>query len=255
MVIPAVESTHNLLASAKSTPTVRRVVTTSSLVAIVPWSILSGGPSLTSHTGASRVTPLPRHGPYSSSDAVEAYAASKALALGEIDRFLVEEKPDFTIVNIMPGLVLGPNALYKTAEEMTADGASNAMILRLVLGVKSTTGFPRYLIGLSDVVRVHLAALDEGIVKESASFPLDAHRPSFDEVKEIARRHFPAAVDQGVFLPDGVLPGGAAVIDTTETVKTFGPLDSYEKDVVALLQQYLDLKNHQPESTKWQWLY
>lgn len=198
---------------------------------------MSGNPDKV-YDSDSRVRPLPT-GPWSHPG--KAYIDSKALALDYTDRFMADEGPRFSLVSIMPGVVVGPNRLYKNVGEMTAGGGSNGMILNVALG-KKAEAFPVNVVGLSDVARVHVLALDEAVVEGSDSFVLDCHRPSYDEINDVVAGAFPEAVRDGTFPLGGSQPGADVRLDTEKTVRTFGPLDSYKHDVLDLFAQYIELK-------------
>jgi hypothetical protein len=98
---------------------------------VVPSSTLSKGDTENVYTAQSRVRPLPaaRWGHFAIS-----YRAAKVLALDATDRFLAEKSPRFSIVNIMPGYVVGPNELVTDADQVAS--GSNELVMSMVLGVK-----------------------------------------------------------------------------------------------------------------------
>ena len=127
IIAPAIHGTTSILNSALRTPSIRRIVITSSLVAVVPGSALSNGDQTTVYTSSSRVRPLPT-APWG--DHASAYRASKVLALDATERFLAEKKPHFTVVNVQPGYVIGPHALIEDAEALVS--GSNAVVMSVV---------------------------------------------------------------------------------------------------------------------------
>lgn len=101
LIVPAVNATLRALEAAKKSSSVKRVVITSSAVAIIPASILlpsEAPPSGRIVTGDDRVRedqpPFPA--------AFAAYVASKVAALNASDKFMKEQKPAFDVVNVMP---------------------------------------------------------------------------------------------------------------------------------------------------------
>jgi nucleoside-diphosphate-sugar epimerase len=212
---------------------------TSSILAI-QYETLLGRALDASFDETYRVRPLPA-GPWKGQPLIPVYAAGKALALDIMDQ-LAASRPPFDVISILPAVVVGPNPLYKSADEMLAGGASNALMLRMAVGNRDTNPFPMGTVGLSDVARIHVAALDPAAVAGNDTFVLDARRPSYDEFKDIIAKHFPEAVKNGTFSMEGTWNSFPVKTDVSHTVKTFGPLDSYESDAVALAQQYLDLR-------------
>lgn len=101
MIVPAVNATLRALEAAQKSGTVKRVVITSSTVAIVPPAILfpsDDPPSGHIASGDDRVPEL--EAPFA--DPFVAYTASKVAALNASDRFMAEQAPAFDIVNIYP---------------------------------------------------------------------------------------------------------------------------------------------------------
>jgi nucleoside-diphosphate-sugar epimerase len=101
LIVPAVNATLRALEAAQKSGTVKRVVITSSTVAIVPPAILfpsNEPPSGHIASGDDRVPELepPFANPF------VAYTASKVAALNASDKFVVEQAPAFDVVNILP---------------------------------------------------------------------------------------------------------------------------------------------------------
>jgi nucleoside-diphosphate-sugar epimerase len=246
LILPAVASTRHLLEAAQKTPTIKRLVVTSSALAIVYYETLLGRRTESTPavlTSESRVRPLPT-GPWNDIALTPAYAASKTLALDLLDK-AAASRPGFDIINILPGVVVGPSGLYTSTAAMTAPGfGSNSLMLNLALGRRMEgTPFPLGLVGITDVARIHVAALDAtNVPGPTATFILDAERSSYDEIKEIVKKHFPEKVADGTFSENGTWTMVDLKMDTSNTVQTFGRLDSYESDVVKLIEQYLELK-------------
>jgi nucleoside-diphosphate-sugar epimerase len=88
LIQPAVKGTLNILKAAQKVAGLKRVVITSSTVAIIPWGEFTSGKSETIFDENSR-TPSPA-GPYA--DTFEAYAASKVFALNETEKWIKENK-------------------------------------------------------------------------------------------------------------------------------------------------------------------
>ncbi|KAK9242947.1 hypothetical protein V1506DRAFT_555751 [Lipomyces tetrasporus] len=216
IIIPAVQGTTSILSPALRIESVRRVVITSSAVAVVPGPALSYGDSQNVYTPNSRVRPLPSASwrDYSSS-----YRASKVLALDATDRFLAERRPHFSIV-------VGANELVSDASK--AGAGSNGVVMAVVMGQKSPLARPASVVHVQDVARIHVAALDELRVPGSKSLLLDSGRLSFDEAIDIVTKHFPEAVK------DGTLPlGGSYQQHTNASI--------FEDQVSSVVGQYLAL--------------
>lgn len=101
LIVPAVNATMRALEAAQKSGTVKRVIITSSLVAITPPAILFANgdpPSGYIGSGDDRIAELepPFANPF------VAYTASKIAALNASDKFMEEQSPAFDIVNIQP---------------------------------------------------------------------------------------------------------------------------------------------------------
>lgn len=237
MIIPAIHGTTSILNSALLTSSVRRIVITSSLVAVMPDSALTNGDATIIYTSSSRVHPLPT-APWGNFASV--YRAAKQLALDATDRFIKEKNPGFTVVNVMPGYVIGRNELINDADSLIS--GSNALILSIVKGLKSPGARPGTVTDIRDVVQIQVGSLDETKVVGNRSFLLDIGHVVFDDANDIARRAFPEAVESGVLPLGGSIKPVWQSADVTETLKVFGPLKSYEDMVVSVVGQYVDLK-------------
>jgi nucleoside-diphosphate-sugar epimerase len=232
----AVNGTTNILRAAKKIPSIRRIVITSSIVAIVPFETLRTGAPDELVTPSSRVNRIPK-GPWT--DERSAYHAGKVAALAAAERFLRDEQPHFSIVHLLPGYVIGPKHFATDPQNVMA--SSNVAILSVLLGQEGDRPSQRVIVGLTDTARTHVEALDEEKVTGSELFILDAH-VTFDEVSDIVRAKLPAVAEQGYLPLGGSVKAVETPCDTENTVRAFGKLDSYEHDVVDLVKQFLELQ-------------
>lgn len=209
LIRPAVHGTTSILYSALKEKSIRRVVITSSIAAV-----FDGSDQL--FTPDKRLPEFRK--PYDTM--MDAYRASKIAAHNTVDRFIEEKKPHFSIINIMPGYVIGKNELATTPEEI--DGGSNAAMLTPILGRQ---GPPTMLcvVHVDDVAFLHVASLDpkvEGNRNFGANYD---YKSSFvwNHANSIVEKHFPEAVKNGT-LPLG---GSAEVIpvpfDGSESERVF----------------------------------
>lgn len=101
LIAPAVNATLRALEAAQKSGTVKRVIITSSAVAVIPPAILlpsDDPPSDHVASGDNRIAEI--EPPFANS--FVAYIASKVAALNASDKFMKEQVPGFDIVNIMP---------------------------------------------------------------------------------------------------------------------------------------------------------
>jgi hypothetical protein len=123
-------------------------------VAIIPTHALNEGDTTTLYTTESRITTLPA-APWQNTES--AYNASKALALSATGHFLAEQNPHFSIVNIMPGYIMGRNELVTQAEDLIK--GSNAIPLPIVLGKRAERARAGIVTNVRDVAGVQVEAL------------------------------------------------------------------------------------------------
>jgi nucleoside-diphosphate-sugar epimerase len=211
-------------------------VITSSVAAIYPASAASSDASEKVYGPDSRVRPLPVH-PYG--NLATAYRASKVLALNATENLLAEEKPRFSIVNIMPSYVIGANELVTDASKVAL--GSNGLVMGIILGQKFPDPRPCGVVHVQDVARIHIEALDEKKVPGNKDFILESGKIAFDDAFDIVKKNYPDKV------VDGTLPLGGSItpiyisFDVNDTLQTFGPLQPYEEQVKSLVSHYLSL--------------
>ncbi|KAK0102613.1 hypothetical protein ONS95_006222 [Cadophora gregata] len=243
IILPAINGTTSLLNSALLHPTIHRIVLTSSVVALMSNQALMSGDPSTTYTPQTRRSPLPT-APWGA-DPGEAYFNSKALSLHATDTFLATQSPNFTIVNIMPGFVIGRSELITKSEDLLK--STNAVPLSIILGVKSDKK-PAMITHIDDVARIHVAALDTAKVPGNRSFLLqsgDGGKIVFDDALEVARENFRGAVEEGI-LPLGGTTGNAyQIVESGETEEVFGGLRSYREAVESVVGQFVELKRRE----------
>jgi nucleoside-diphosphate-sugar epimerase len=174
---------------------------------------------------------------------MEAYWASKAWSRIASHDFITSRKPHFELVNILPTVVIGPDALATRTEELIK--GTRAMVMSPVLGQKQSFPCVGSPVHVDDVARAYVDALKPG-VPGNADYILASDTPDgveWDSASEIARRLFPEAVEKGVLPLEGTLPSQDFKIDDGTTKRAFGwECQSYEKTMEGLIEQYIELK-------------
>lgn len=169
-----------------------------------------------------------------------AYRGAKALALDATDRFVAGEKPRFSVVNIMPGYVIGRNERAASSRELL--GGSNGVVLALVTGSVREEAQLATVVDVRDVARVQVGALDEGrVVGAYRGFVVDAGKVDLNDVVGIARREFGGAFEKGI-LREGRTNSVSRDFDARETEEVFGELRGLEEMVKSVVGQYVELK-------------
>lgn len=239
LIQPAIGGTLGILTAAQKSPTVQRVVITSSIVALIPWHDLQEAETDRVFNEESRIDDV--SGPYKSES--EAYAASKARALNATTRFMEEEKPSFDVVHICPSWVLGKDELVTDVKYITV--GTNGSVMRQVLGVNQETATPSTSVHLDDVAVAHVNALDPSIPSGSCLIAQSEGLQGtiWSNAIEIVQRRFPQAVTKGILPNNGLAPTKQTKIDASETARLLGiEFKSYEEQVVSVVEHYLELK-------------
>ncbi|KAK1995019.1 NAD dependent epimerase/dehydratase [Colletotrichum falcatum] len=233
---PAVRGTLGMLEAARRAGTVRRVVITSSIVALAPVDQLEGR-----ERRAGPVLPHERAGfrpePYESEFA--AYAASKVAALVGAEAWIARERPSFEVVHLHPSFVIGRNDVATTTAE--AMRGTNAVILATLLGKKWGCSFAGATVHVDDVARAHVRALSPSVPGDR-SYVLST-RARWNDAKLIAKRAFPEAVERKLVCSSGSVGTVAIDFDASATEAVFGfRLRGFEDQVRSVVAHYVELR-------------
>ncbi|GKT95217.1 LOW QUALITY PROTEIN: 3-beta hydroxysteroid dehydrogenase [Colletotrichum tofieldiae] len=214
-VNPAVGGVVGMLtsAAAHAVNTVRRVVVTSSIVAVVPIECFVGkGLDRPAFDGESRVaTPV---APYGSG--FGAYcASSRPQRIRSLDEGAL---PAFDLVSTVPAWIWGHDELSTTAEALPS--GSNSVLIEYLRGKKSNVPINANFVSVDDVAAAHVRALSPSTFGKQGYF---LGRPvSMENARDIAKKNFPQAFANGVFSDTGVQPTVDIPTDTSEGEKLLG---------------------------------
>jgi len=245
VIAPAVKGTLGILESAKKEPSVKRIVITSSMVAIPPIGLLSGQtPTDYAYKPEDRADDIP--GPYPA--VIVSYVQSKIAALKQSEAWIKQHNPHFDLINIHPSFVGGRNDLARNVEELCT--GTNFYFLAPALGLEATKAAgPRVanIVDVDDVAKAHVESLNESVAgNQSFSLTNKGGDMKWNDTRDIATKYFPDAVDSGVLPNDGdTSPYLVINADISKTEETFGKLKSYEETVVSVLAQYLELNEQE----------
>src|SRR4051794_23902353 len=129
LIAPAIKATDSILTAAYKTSGIKRIVITSSEVAIIPWEEFIAKEVDTVFNDAYEI-PFPA-GPYTNS--FEAYAAGKVRALVHTKKFIADKKPEWDVINIMPSFTVGDNEMI-TDPKLISDGTVSAAFAQVLGG-------------------------------------------------------------------------------------------------------------------------
>ena len=234
IIQPAINGTLSILYSALKEHSVKRVVITSSVAAVRPSSAKVFTPD---NIEADPV------GPYNSY--FEAYGASKKLAYARTRDFVAEEKPNFSIINIMPSFVIGKNELATTPE--TVVSGSNALIMSALLGQQNPTGMIAGFAHVDDVAFVHVAALNPDI-KGNRNYGVHydyTKEAKFDDAIDVVKKWFPDAVADGILRLGGSTTSHLVPFDVRNTEEELGyKQKTFEEMVKNQVSHYIEVSKN-----------
>ena len=220
LVSQAVAGNKAILEAAEATSSVKRVIFTASTSSIRPFermfkghpanqAVMSGRddevPTLTAETKVPTQPPL-----LDSAPGFHRYINSKIAATNFVHEYTATQKPgSFSIVNIMPGWILGPEELSQSKQ--VAFKGSNLILgwlftqlsLAPFLGLPADEDAPLLseTVHLNDVVEGHIKALDtEKVPGKYRNFLLCSETPAgpvMMDAAKIVRRELPQEVADG----------------------------------------------------------
>lgn len=242
LIEPAVKGTLNVLEAAKRAETVKRVVITSSVIAIVSFEDFTSGKSGgTTFNEKSRAKFAPE--PYA--NVFEAYGASKVAAQNEVDAWIEREKGKigFDVVHIFSALVLGRNEMVKTVED--AHRGTNEYLLAPLTGT-DIGPTPKPSVHLRDVALAHVKSLDPKVPGNQGYLLVSpgAGGSPWNQAWEVARRDFKDAVSAGTLVGTGKIDDVPVNYDMSASEEVLGfRFRSFEEQVQDVLGHYLEIEN------------
>jgi nucleoside-diphosphate-sugar epimerase len=244
-VDPAVNSTLAMLQEASKTQTIKRVVVTSSIAAISPFSNMFVEPTDKTYTHESRVLDA------AFSNELDAYFASKSEALNKSLEYMDSVKPHFDLVNIMPGGVIGAHEFAETIEQLAVP--INVVPLGEMLGKAAFPPFAMTGVHIQDVADIHVGALNPKIPGNRGYILMmdGSCATSWSETNGIVQELFPESVKDGTFPLNGGQQNWAIKFEASDVEEIFDfKYRSYKEMVKSLVTQYLKLLASDPAKGK-----
>lgn len=234
LTTPAVRASMEILLAASKTPSVKRIVFTSSVCATAAWETLAkGDASGRVYTARDRI-PVPSENYANQS---QAYNASKVLALKAIEEYMQHERPSFDVIHVMPGWAIGRNDLA-TSVAGTLSG-TNAAIMGHILGHTSTKALSPICGHVDDVAKAHILALDPKVAG-GQSFGACLRTP-WNDALDIVRQRAPEYVANGVLPANGSQPSVELQFDSSDTERALGfKLQGFDEQVMSAVNHYLE---------------
>ncbi|CAG9983856.1 unnamed protein product [Clonostachys byssicola] len=235
---PTIMMSANLLSAALKTPSVQRVVLTSSIVAnlgvIPPQRFVSA-------TTRAVLPPMPNV----YKNVFEAYLLGKVVEMRNTDEFVKSKSPHFSVSYVVPGYVYGRNELMTgDAQAMKTRNSSNNLLMLALTGGKLPFPVHNGFAHVDDLGELYLrvALLDAQKAKEER-LPQDfgmAVKVDYAKVFSYVKAAYPKAVKEGIF-KKGNLPSFQTFYDSDAAKKVLGrDFRSFESAVVDVAGQYLE---------------
>ncbi|GAB1217538.1 hypothetical protein ATERTT37_006777 [Aspergillus terreus] len=225
---PAVKGTTAILREAAKVSTIKRVVITSSMAALIPLRGIPEGGVIRENNGWDLTVDQNADftGPDDGATSFRLYHASKLLANNAGWEFKNTEKPHFSLVTLHPAYVFGHNYAQASPE---VQGGTNRMIWGTVMTGKPVGNITG--VHVQDVAEAHINALNEK-VPDGSKFLLAGKKASWSDVARIVRRDYPGI---GAKINEDI-SGESYPLDTTEAEEVLGmkwrSLDQMVKDVL-----------------------
>ncbi|RFU31578.1 hypothetical protein B7463_g4760, partial [Scytalidium lignicola] len=247
LLIPSIKGTKSICLAASRTPSVKRVVITSSFAAIFD---ASAGPSPGRIWTENDWSPLTYEEGKNAPMAPIAYRASKKLAEMAAWDYIEKEKPHWDLVTLCPGMVFGP-LLPGTIGGLKELNASNSIVWSLFdAKAVSDTKAPLWT-SVITLARAHTLALISPAAANERFLVLNGDFDnqeladiihSSKELPEEAKNRVP------VGQPGERLRGKIYSADSSKVSRVLGldlkvPEESLEVTVVVLVQQLLEMEN------------
>jgi nucleoside-diphosphate-sugar epimerase len=234
---PAIDGTVGILESASKSPSIKRVVITSSVVVVEPQKGKSTiGPN-------DDRTPFPLEAQKSNHWA--AYIMSKVYAHQAADKYVADNKPSYDTVFVLPGYTNGVNEPLTTSQQLFEPPSSNHTLIQYIMGVRVPMPVPASFVHVDDAAEAHVAALTAKDAKNGERF-LVAGRPlkSYFEIDEAVKKLFPEEVKSGL-IPLGEeeqqIMGGTFETENTKEKLLKREFKGLESMVESLVGQYVAL--------------
>jgi nucleoside-diphosphate-sugar epimerase len=237
-----------VLKAAAGSPSVQRVVITSSCVTLVPfeWNFAPDGERVYT---ADDINANPKK-PYGSP--MEAYWASKALARLATREFVETNKVQFDYVNLLPSVVIGPDdrICAKSGKSSALTVGTRASVLASALTANFNSSFPfvGVPVHVRDVARAHVdAAVYLDKITGNNEYILSSDTPEgivWDrDTQATARKHFPREVEERALPLEGSLTTVKWRLNAEKTKEAFGwEMTGFEETIREMLRQYLALE-------------
>ncbi|OJI85749.1 hypothetical protein ASPTUDRAFT_29371 [Aspergillus tubingensis CBS 134.48] len=233
---PAVMGTTAILKEAAKVSSIKKVVITSSIAALIPMSGRPEGGVIKENNdwdlSVDQAADLT--GANDEATSMQLYHASKLLANQASWDFKKTENPTFSLVTLHPAFVFGRNALQTTAEDL---GGTNGLFFLSVADGKPLINITA--VHIDDVAEAHVKALADNIPDRS-SYLLAGKKSNWKDVAEVVKKEYPHLG----FKISNDISGESWPVDTTKAETELGmqwrSLEQITRDVI---DQQIELRS------------
>ncbi|KFY09937.1 hypothetical protein V491_07886 [Pseudogymnoascus sp. VKM F-3775] len=189
MFPPALEGTLSILRSAKEVGSIKKVVITSSSLALEPLDGAPEGGVIREENGWN--LSVNTNDNFDTGNDIftsfKLYAASKLVANNASWEFVEKEKPGFELFTIHPSLVYGHNLIQQSAKEM--EGSSNGLLFNSIISgaFKDSALFSVY---IGDVADAHIKCLDDSVTT-GTKYLVSGTPYTWKHIVEILEKDYP----------------------------------------------------------------
>ncbi|KAF6817532.1 nad dependent epimerase dehydratase family protein [Colletotrichum plurivorum] len=189
---PAVQGTTSVLDAAKASPSIKRVLVMSSILALLPIGVLTGAVTSPIVARENSETKLVVDVNMPLDDGIaghtDKYQGSKILAHQATSDWVSANKPSFPVLTFHPSFVTGPSLFQKKPEEI--DSINHLLLSALRTGAP---GIPAIFVDVRDVALAFANALKAEDVPAFQEFILTGPAVPWDEVAASAQSLYPNA--------------------------------------------------------------
>ncbi|KAM0749919.1 NAD(P)-binding protein [Meredithblackwellia eburnea MCA 4105] len=235
MLLPAINGTREALLAAKKTPSVRRVVVTSSFVAVL--DLLAPNNGLGINYTEESWNPATLEEAAGSDNPAFVYCASKKLA--EKEAWAIAEGASFDLTVLNPPLITG--AFHQVVPNLAAVHTS-AQVIWSVVDAKEVphTAFPAF-VDVKDIADLHVLAVTKDVAKGQRYLTIGGGYQNW-QAADILRAHYPAEAHRIPVPTSREFPTGYT-FDSTKVERDLGiKWKSFEQSVVETARDLFELE-------------
>lgn len=239
LIIPAINGVRSIMEAAAATPSIKRVVITSSFASVL--NVDRKAPPYFNYTGSDWNPLSYEESADPATSAVIAYRGAKKFAELEAWKFIEEKKPHFDIVTLCPPMTFGPVA--HPVSSVSALNESNAMLWKIASGENPLpVARVPFWIDVRDLAQAHVEALVRPELGGKRYVPASPERFSYGLAAKIIVDNFAWAKGQVAQEEQSIDESHG--LDGETAAKDLGlEYKSFQQTVVDLITQAVKMKN------------